>query len=106
MNTANQRNHMENILTHLGKLGFKVKDKVTGIEGVITSVSFDLYGCVQTIVVRGLDKDGKKHESCWFDIARLELTSKKPVMVIPDFIEGAVAEGRKGPTEKPSNPRF
>lgn len=97
---------MDNILAHLAKLGFKVKDKVTGIEGVITAVSFDLYGCVQTIVDRGLDKDGKKHESCWFDINRLELISKKPVMAIPDFIEGAVAEGRKGPAEKPSNPRY
>jgi len=34
-------------LEMLGKEGF---DVVTGFDGVITSVSFDLYGCVQAVV--------------------------------------------------------
>jgi hypothetical protein len=40
-------------------LGYRVRDKVTGMTGVVSSISFDLYGCVQAIVNRGLDKDGK-----------------------------------------------
>jgi hypothetical protein len=93
---------MHNILAHLGMLGFRVKDRVTGAEGIVTSVSFDLYGCVQAIVNPGLDKDGKQRDQFWFDIARLETTSDGPVMAVPDFIEGAMAEGRHGPAEKPA----
>jgi hypothetical protein len=96
----------DTINTHLAKLGFKARDRVTGMEGVIITVGFDLYGCVQAIVDPGLDKDGKQRGSVWFDIARLELISKKPVMPQPDFVSGLVAEGRKGPAEKPANPRY
>jgi hypothetical protein len=32
-------------------LGTKVRDVVTGFVGIVTSVSFDLYGCVQAVVV-------------------------------------------------------
>ncbi len=41
-------------------------------------------------------------ESRWFDIARLEVTSKAPVMEPPNYEYGDVAEGRKGPAEKPA----
>lgn len=94
------------IHTHLAKLGFKVRDRVTGVEGIITSVGFDLFGCVQAIVNPGLDKDNKPRDSLWFDINRLEMLSKKPVMQQPDFVTGPQAEGRQGPAEKPANPRY
>jgi hypothetical protein len=66
-------------------LGFKVKDVTTGFEGVVTSVSFDLYGCVQAIVTPGKSKDGKLGEGYWFDVKRLKVTSKSPVMEQPTF---------------------
>ena len=90
---------------HMKLLGLPVKDLVTGTEGIVTSVSYDLYGCVQALVDPGLDKDGKRKDSRWFDVARLETTSDTPVMPVPDFDappEVAVAEGRKGPAERPS----
>ena len=37
-------------MNELKLLGLKVKDKVTGFTGIITSVSFDLYGCIQVII--------------------------------------------------------
>ncbi len=90
-----------NVKNHLSMLGLKVQDKVTGVEGVVSSIGFDLYGCVQAIVNMGVDKDGKLKESQWFDIARLEILSKNPVMQVPNYDFGEVAEGRKGPAEKP-----
>lgn len=90
-----------NIKKHLGYLGLKVKDKVTGFIGIVTSIGFDLYGCVQVIVNPGMDKDGKCVDSLWFDIARLEIINNVPVMPIPNFDYGQVAEGKKGPAEKP-----
>ncbi len=98
---------MNLVQSHLAKLGFKVRDRVTGIEGIVTSVGFDLYGCVQVIINPGIDKDGKIRDGLWLDIARLEILSKKPVMQPPDFVtDGPVAEGLKGPAEKPANHRY
>lgn len=90
------------ITKHLNMLGLKVKDRVTGTEGVVTSVSFDLYGCVQTVVNPGLDKDGKAKDSMWFDISRLQVLDTLPVMERPDFLgDNKQAAGLKGPAEKP-----
>ena len=89
---------------HLGWLGFKCRDRVSGLRGVVTSISFDLYGCVQAVLHPGLDHKGKIHDSCWFDIARLEKIELTPVMDVPDFNGDSallIADGKKGPAEKP-----
>ena len=92
-----------NMKKHVNLLGFKCKDKVTGIKGVIIHVGFDLYGCVQAVVHPGLDKKSDEMlETLWFDIARLEIIGNKPVMTPPNFDYGPAAEGLKGPSEKPS----
>jgi hypothetical protein len=71
---------------HFDLLGMHVRDQITGLDGVVESICFDLYGCVQASVRRnGLDKDGKLHESYWFDVKRLVVKSKTPVMEPPDF---------------------
>lgn len=90
-----------NVKKHLELLGFPVQDKVTKMQGVVTSIGFDLYGCIQAIVNTGFDKDGNP-QSHWFDIARLDKTSITRVMEPPNYDFGIVAEGRKGPAEKPS----
>ena len=38
------------IKKHLDLLGHKVKDKVSDYTGVVISISFDLYGCIQADV--------------------------------------------------------
>ncbi len=93
---------MTQIEKHIAMLGLKVEDKVTGFKGVVSSVSFDLYGCVQTVVNPGLGADGKLGDSQWFDIARLKVLDSKPVMAVPDFLVGAQAEGRQGAADKPA----
>jgi len=42
---------------HVSQLGLKVKDRVTGFEGVVSTMSFDLYGCIQAAVTPAA-KDG------------------------------------------------
>lgn len=88
---------------HLSLLGLKVRCRVSGLEGIVTSVCFDLYGCIQAIVDPGLDKEGKQKERAWLDISRLEIVSKNPVMEQPAFMwtPEDVSEGKKGPAEKP-----
>lgn len=96
-----QRAQMTSIQKHIDLLGMRVEDKVTGLKGVVTSVTFDLYGCVQAIVNPGIGTDGKQLEQAWFDIARLVVTSHVRVMDLPDYSAGYIAEGLKGPAEKP-----
>lgn len=92
-----------NIKNHLKLLGLRVEDRVTGLKGVVASVSFDLYGCVQAIVNPGLDKDKKPKDQLWFDVSRLKVLSDTPVMQLPNFDFGPQAEGRQGAAEKPAS---
>lgn len=92
----------------LAKLGFTVKDKITGFEGIVTSVNFDLYGCIQLLVHPGLDEKGKIREAQWFDTARLEILNEEPIMKQPKFnFKKSIPKAEKGPALKPgfaSNP--
>lgn len=86
---------------HLEMLGLCCQDQVTGLKGVVTSIGFDLYGCVKAVLHPGMDEKGEMRESQRFDIARLEPLDDIPVMGRPDFAQGYVAEGKKGAAEKP-----
>lgn len=91
------------IKKHLDLIGHEVKDKVSDIEGVVISVSFDLYGCIQANVrPKKLDKEGKLKQGYWMDVSRLIVVTKKPLMEQPNFVWGEVAEGRKGPANLPT----
>ena len=81
---------------HLELLGLKVKDSVTGFNGVVTGVNFELYGCVQALVQPKKNKEGNIPASRWFDVTRLVTKKAQPVMKQPDFEKGYIAEGRKG----------
>jgi len=61
-------------------LGFRGKDKITEMSGVITSVCFDLYGCSQVVLTPPVDS---KHEARWFDISRIEVDKSVKVMEPP-----------------------
>jgi len=93
----------KNVQDHLSLLGKEVEDVVTGMSGIVASVSFDLYGCIQAIINPGLDKDGKPKEQYWYDVTRLKVLKGKPVMEPPPYDCAAVAEGRRGPAEKPTS---
>jgi len=96
---------MKTVEEYLKMLGLSVVDKVTGFEGTITSIGFDLYGCIQAILTPPVKKDGVKGDGYWFDIDRLKIIGKKPVMTQPDFVlcnpKQKSKSEIKGPQEKP-----
>jgi hypothetical protein len=57
-------------------LGKKVKDKITGFEGIATSKHIYLTGCSQYGIQQPLDKDGKVPDKKYFDEGRLEVTGE------------------------------
>ena len=87
-------------MEHLKLLGMKTKDTVTGHSGVVTSISYDLYGCIQA-VVQSPQKKGEIPSGIWFDVLRLKVTDNTPVMEPPDFADAKTSQGIKGPAEKP-----
>lgn len=87
-------------MEYLKLLGFAVRDRVTGFEGVVSSIAFDLYGCIQAAVTPTM-KEGKLGEGHWFDAKRLETQSETPVMTPPAFAT-AVAGAENGPADKPA----
>lgn len=87
---------------HLATLGMPVRDVVTGYTGIITSICFDLYGCVQALVSSSYERESKSEfDNRWFDVARLCITEHKSVMQQPDFEKGYAAIGHKGGSDKP-----
>lgn len=88
---------------YMNLLGLKAKDRISGFNGVVTTVAFDLYGCVQVIITPEVDKEGKPSDGIWFDAKRLEVTSERPVMTPPTF-DTLPAGKEKGPAAKPPMP--
>lgn len=81
---------------HFELMGHRVRDAVTGFVGVVETISFDLYGCIQCVVKPGLDEKGQVQDGKWFDLKRLIRVSDEPVMAQPTF------ELVPGGAEKPS----
>lgn len=91
---------------HFAWLGLKVRDRVTGFSGVASSLSFDLYGCVQVVITPPQNDKGELREGRWFDVARLEVVDARPVMTVPSFgeqVQRTYAPGQeRGPEAKPA----
>jgi hypothetical protein len=55
-------------------LGAKVRDPISGLEGVVTGRHEYLHGCVRlSVQPYGLDKDGKPHDPASFDEPALDV---------------------------------
>lgn len=55
------------------KLGQRVKDKITELEGIAVTKCIYLSGCIQFCVKPKMDKDGKISEGEWIDEQNLEI---------------------------------
>lgn len=55
------------------KLGMKVKDQVTGFQGILTALADHLTGERRGLVSSAALQDGFMPASRWFDVRRLEI---------------------------------
>lgn len=59
------------------KLGDTVKDRLTGLEGVVYGISYWLNSNTTIGIVPNYHKDGKPAETSWFDEGRLVVIQSK-----------------------------
>jgi hypothetical protein len=90
---------MEKTDSYFDWLGYKVRDVVSGFEGIAESLCFDLYGCVQ-VAIRPKYREGMAKEeyyASWYDVKRLELVSSERVLEPPAW---GMPGTEDGPAEK------
>ena len=63
------------------KLGDKVKDKISGLVGILTGRSEFLNGCVRWMVQPQETKDGKPVDATWMDEEQLDLVEAEAVTI-------------------------
>ena len=66
-------------------LGLKVEDRVTKATGIVTSISYDLYGCIQAVISPYADAENREHINGWYDIKRLKILDDAPVLSPPNW---------------------
>ena len=69
-------------------LGKKIKDKVSGMEGMVVSITHFLNGCVRVSIQPPVDQDNKMQDERWFDYQQVELVEPKKVNVKPSRTGG------------------
>ena len=52
-------------------LGLKVKDRLTGFEGILVSRSVNLYGENACLIQPTVDSMGRLPSPCWFEESRI-----------------------------------
>ena len=65
------------------QLGDKVRDTISGFEGIATARHQYMYGCVRISVTPKTDKAGKHQDTQSFDEPQLEVVEAKQVAATP-----------------------
>jgi hypothetical protein len=59
-------------------VGLKVRDRVTGFEGIVTGRAEYITGCAQVLVQPKVDQKGAFVEGRWVDETRVEVLDYSP----------------------------
>lgn len=59
------------------KLGQKINDPVSGVDGIALGRCTFLNGCARILLQPKLDKDGKKQRSIWFDEPQIKVVKER-----------------------------
>lgn len=65
----------------MAEVGDIVKDKVSGLTGVVTGRAVYLYSCPQVLIVPRETKDGAPMSGTWLEESRTQITTDSPLEV-------------------------
>ena len=74
------------------ELGDRVKDRISGLKGIVTGVTYFLYGCTRMTLQPEEAKDGKPADGFWVDEPQLELVKKGIVRPTHPALQATPAE--------------
>lgn len=77
-------------------LGKKVRDKISGYEGIAIGRTEFLNGCIRVGIQPKLDKNGALLDTVWFDEVQIEVLGEGPHMP---------RHWSNQPVERPAGPR-
>lgn len=69
-------------------LGDKVKDTISGFEGIAVAMHSYLQGCERITIQPEVGKDGKLPETQTFDEPLLKVIKEKQVSMVGDYLGG------------------
>jgi hypothetical protein len=79
------------------ELGWKVKDTVTGLKGMVTGKAVYLNGCIQCLIEPAV-REGQEYREIWIDEDRLEQFPK------PKSRGSIATRQKKAAKKKPGGP--
>lgn len=77
-------------------MGFKVKDTITGFEGVVTAHAAYITGCDQLLVTPEVKKDGKESSPSWMDEGRVVAVGSAPTPAAKKLIAAVSKQASTG----------
>lgn len=77
------------------QLGDRVKDRISGLQGIVVAVMESLHGCRQVCIRPQEVKDGKPAESSWFDDGQVEVVERG--VIKPTHVPSAHTTNPGGP---------
>lgn len=82
------------------KLGDKVKCKITGYTGILTSMVNHINGCTRFGIQAPMDKDGKVPECLWVDEPQVEFVEETNITKTSPSTGGPISAPRREATPK------
>lgn len=82
-------------------LGDKVKDRVTGLTGIVIARTEWMYGCVRCVIQPQQMKDGKPIETTTVDEPQLEIVKAGAVKDVPEWREPVNETPRRAAGPRP-----
>lgn len=79
------------------ELGDEAKCKISGFQGIVTSIAKCLTGCDRVALRAKMKKDGTIGEEYWFDAAAVDIVHKR--VVVPNTVQEP-----ESPTKKVGGP--
>ena len=87
------------------KLGDKVRDLVTGCEGIVICRTEYLNGCIRVGVTPSTLKDGVPHETLYFDEPQLEIVESEKIRVHGQLLTDDDSKPKKTGGPRPDPPK-
>lgn len=88
------------------KIGNRIKDRVSGLQGIVTARCLYLTGCIQFLLSPDhLDSNGNRKDGIWFDEASIEYVDEGLGDILGTVDDGYPEDDSETEVEETERPR-